>query len=132
MRKGYVVLAILMLAGIGVSFYQNAEVAGYSNVPPERAQELVDDGALLLDVRTAEEFEAGHVPGARNVPVERPNALAERWQELPKDRPIVVYCQTGRRSVKASELLAEKGFTEVYNVLGGYERWEAEGLPTAR
>jgi len=131
-RKGYVVLAILMLAGIGVSFYQNAEVAGYSNVPPERGQELVDEGAFLLDVRTAGEFEAGHVPGAENIPVERPNALAERWRELPKDRPIAVYCQTGRRSVKASELLVERGFSEVYNVVGGYERWRGRGLSTTK
>jgi len=79
-----------------------------------------------------EEFEAGHVSGAVNIPVERPNALAERWDELPGDRPrpLFIYCQTGRRSVKASELLAENGFTEVYNVIGGYERWGSEGLPT--
>lgn len=132
MRKGYVVLAFLMLAGMGVSFYQNAGVARYSNVPPQRVLELVDEGALLLDVRTVGEFRGGHVPNAVNIPVERPNTLAERWDELPRNRAIVVYCQTGRRSVKASELLAERGFTEVYNVIGGYERWTSEGLPTTR
>lgn len=130
MRKGYVLVTLAMLALIGHSAYQHSEVAGYQNVAPERAAELVDEGALLLDVRTVEEFEAGHVDGAVNVPVEDPNELAERWEELPRDRAIVVYCQTGRRSVTASELLAENGFDEVYNVVGGYERWRAEGLPT--
>jgi len=84
-----------------------------------RAHELVEQGALLLDVRTREEFANGHLPGAVNVPV---GELAARTRELvsPK-RPIVVYCRSGARSASAASQLGHLG-VEVHD-LGPMSAW---------
>jgi rhodanese-related sulfurtransferase len=86
------------------------------------AKALVKNGATLLDVRTVEEFAAGHLEGALNIPVDE---LAHRQAELgaQKDKPVVVYCQSGRRSAKARDLLAASGFTQVKD-LGGMSNWK--------
>lgn len=82
------------------------------------ARRKVDEGALLLDVRTPAEFENGHLPGATNIPV---GELGRRVEELPKDRPIIAYCQSGMRSASAVRALRAKG-VEAYN-LGPMSAW---------
>lgn len=83
---------------------------------------------LVLDVRRTEEFAAGHVPGARNVPHERliadPAALA-----TPKDTEIVVYCQSGRRAGLAIEALQKAGYTRVSHLEGDFPGWASQGRP---
>jgi phage shock protein E len=79
----------------------------------------VASGALLLDVRTQEEFAAGHLEGAINIPVQE---LEERIDELPEGRPLVVYCQSGRRSAKAVELLRAEGHEAIFD-LGPMSAW---------
>jgi phage shock protein E len=87
------------------------------------ARSLVAAGALLLDVRTAEEFAEGHLPGALNVPV---NELEARLAELePKSRPIVVYCRSGLRSARARSVLLANGWARVEN-LGPKTAWGPE------
>lgn len=74
----------------------------------ERAHELVDSGALLLDVRTPGEYAGGHLPGAVNIPVQE---LGERARELPAtDRAIVIYCRSGARSAAAASALQSLGY----------------------
>ncbi len=86
----------------------------------EAAHRWVDEGALLLDVRTPEEFAAGHVEGAVNIPVQ---TLAERISEVgPRERPVVVYCRSGGRSAKATALLREAGYQQVLD-LGPMSAW---------
>lgn len=70
------------------------------------ARAAVERGALLLDVRTPEEFQAGHVEGATNIPVQ---VLGERAGEIASGREVVVYCRSGRRSAAAAEMLRERG-----------------------
>jgi phage shock protein E len=85
-----------------------------------RAQELVQGGARLVDVRTPEEFAAGHIAGAINVPLQQLDARVNELQ--PKDGALVVYCRSGRRSAEAASLLAAAGFNSVYD-LGPMSRW---------
>lgn len=86
----------------------------------EQAHRWVDDGALLLDVRTPEEFAAGHVEGAVNIPVQN---LAERMAEVgPQDRPVVVYCRSGARSARATAMLKEAGYQQLLD-LGPMSAW---------
>ena len=73
---------------------------------------------MLLDVRTDREYEAGHLPGALHVPV---TEVAGRLDELPRDQPIIVYCQSGVRSARAAETLRGAGF-DVHD-LGGIGAW---------
>lgn len=84
-----------------------------------RAHQLVSAGATLLDVRTPQEYNGGHIEGALNIPVDD---LDRHMSELPKDKPIVVHCQSGRRSARAVSMLQSAGFKEVYD-LGGIGNW---------
>lgn len=84
------------------------------------ARRLVDAGARLVDVRTPAEFAEGHIAGAVNIPVQE---LDRRLAELePKDKPIVVYCHSGRRSANAARTLERAGFSSVHD-LGAMTRW---------
>jgi len=80
------------------------------------AQQLVAAGAVVIDVRTPSEYEAGHIPGARLIPYDQ---IAARTAELPaRDRPVVLYCRTGRRTGIAAAALAQLGYTAVYDLQG--------------
>lgn len=86
------------------------------------ARELVEQGALLVDVRTPLEFSEGHVPGALNIPLEE---LERRLAELGDGRrAIVLYCRSGRRSADAARRLRARGYQDVHD-LGAMANWEA-------
>jgi phage shock protein E len=107
-------VALLLAGGLYVRFGLRGDVAG-----PE-ARRLVAAGARLVDVRSPDEFAAGHLPGAVNVPV---GTLADRLAEVgPKDGTVIVYCHTGMRSARAASLLRDNGFTDVRN-LGPMRAW---------
>ena len=81
-----------------------------------------DEKILLLDVRTPEEFQTSHIPGAVNVP----HTEAAQWlsnQDASRDQDVVVYCETGRRSTIVQQLLVEKGFTSVRRLDGDMKAW---------
>jgi rhodanese-related sulfurtransferase len=82
--------------------------------------------AVLLDVREPEEYLSGHVPGAENIPQAD---LATRLHELPRDRPLMVICQVGSRSLRAAQFLTQVGFSRVANVAGGTRAWSTAGHP---
>jgi rhodanese-related sulfurtransferase len=82
------------------------------------AHRLVSEGATLLDVRTPAEFSSHHVEGALNVPVDQVGA---RLSEIPRERPVVVYCRSGGRSARAAEELRAAGYT--VHDLGGIAAW---------
>lgn len=135
-KKGYLILTLLMLGFIAYAGYGSMDVqeGSYDDVSPRQAYGMLQEreGAYLLDVRTQGEFENEHIEGAVNIPNERPNALEDDWREVPEDRKVIIYCRTGRRSANAAQFLAEKGYDQVYNVEGGITRWKSEGLPVTR
>ena len=86
----------------------------------ERAHQMVEGGARLVDVRTPQEFAEGHLPGAVNIPLDQ---LERRVGEIgAPDTKVVLYCRTGRRSAQAEGLLRARGFQDVLN-LGGMSAW---------
>jgi phage shock protein E len=87
-----------------------------------------DAGVVVLDVRTAREFEAGHVPGARNISHDE---LPKRLEELAalKDKPVVIYCRSGRRTQIAADTLHAAGFTQLLHLEGDWLAWEAAKRP---
>ena len=84
---------------------------------------------LLLDVRTAEEYRQAHLRGALLIPL---GELEQRVPEIPRDRPILVYCAVGSRSVAAAALLAQRGFRDIYQMSDGLVGWYKNGLPVER
>ena len=98
---------------------------GIVNVDVNQARELVSRGALLLDVREDSEFDAGHAPGARHVPLA---LVPDHVAEFPDDRQIVCVCRTGGRSARATKFLVENGF-DAMNLEGGMTAWVQDGGP---
>ena len=98
----------------------------YLNISPEEAKVLMDtqEDYVILDVRTQEEFDAGHIPGAILIPNTEIADRAE--QELPnKDQLLLVYCRSGNRSKQASQILVELGYTDIRE-FGGINDWPYE------
>jgi thioredoxin 1 len=87
----------------------------------------LDEGAVLVDVRTSEEYVEAHVPGARLVPLDQ---LGTRLHEIPKDQRVYVICAIGGRSYSAAEALSRAGWDAV-SVVGGTKQWAEEGRPVA-
>jgi rhodanese-related sulfurtransferase len=114
------------------SSHPSASPAVFADVPvpgpavgPVEGNRLVDEGAVLLDVREPDEWVVGRDPRAVLVPL---GQLAERTSELPADRPIVVICRSGRRSDYAAGHLRRTG-RDAVNLAGGMQAWQAAGLP---
>ena len=84
---------------------------------------------VLVDVREPWEFELARIEGSLLVPL---GQLPSRVDELPRDRPLVMVCHTGRRSQNAAMFLAQSGFADVQNLSGGVERWAVEVDPSMR
>jgi rhodanese-related sulfurtransferase len=97
----------------------------YGTVRPLAVADLLDRGALLVDVREPHEWQAGHAPRARHIPL---GQLTVRLHELPAGRPVVTVCRSGRRSARAAALLARDG-REAHNLAGGMHAWASAGLP---
>ena len=125
-----------LVVGAGLVLYllytKGLIFANFESVTPQQAYEILrkDPEAVLLDVRTPQEFAQGHIEGAKPVPLQ---VLEERLKSLEslKGRRLIVYCRSGHRSVAASRILADRGFKPL-NVKGGINRWAAEGLPVTR
>ncbi len=96
-------------------------------ISPEEVYEIIKNGEdyLILDVRSKEEYDPGHLEGAMLLPV---SELEDRLDELPVDKPIIVYCKSGGRSRAAANILVENGFTQVYD-MGGINDWTAREYP---
>ena len=97
----------------------------YETVSAAQAAAMAADGAVLLDVREPHEWQAGHAPKARHIPL---GQLARRAGEVPQDRAVVTVCRSGARSARAAALLARDG-RQVSNLGGGMHAWARAGLP---
>ena len=101
------------------------ETGETKEVSREEAQQLVEDGAQLIDVRADHEWEAGRIAGATQLPLAE---LAERTGEIDKDRPVVLYCRGGTRSTMAADALVAAGF-DAAKLSEGIVGWDEAGLP---
>jgi rhodanese-related sulfurtransferase len=104
--------------------------AGGPWVNTAEATHLINrEDALVLDVRDPGEYGAGHILGAKNVPLSR---LGDASVAKRKDRPVIVYCEGGERSSKAVAALKRQGFARVVNLTGGLRAWQQAGLPVEK
>lgn len=113
------------------SFFGN-RIRGIQEVDTVGALNLINHkDALILDVREQKEFDEGHLLRAKLIPL---GGLKERIGELEKyrDKPILVMCRSGARSLNATVMLSKQGFTEVNNLAGGINAWRKANLPVER
>jgi rhodanese-related sulfurtransferase len=104
--------------------------AGGPWVNTAEATHLINrEDTLVLDVRDPGEYGAGHILGAKNVPLSR---LGDAGVAKRKDRPMIVYCEGGERSSKAVAALKRQGFARVVNLTGGLRAWQQAGLPVEK
>lgn len=97
-------------------------------VCPTTTRRLLDEGALMVDVREPTEVAglAFDVPALLAIPLSK---LERRWQEVPRDRPVVFVCEGGMRSLKATYYLQFHGYSNVINMAGGILKWHSKGFP---
>lgn len=111
------VISLWMMASAG-SGCSSGVSSSPAPITSAQAHQLVETGALLVDVRTEREWTAGHLEGAVHIPVDE---LGERMSELPSDRALIVYCASGARSARAAGALRAANY-DVHD-LGGMSRW---------
>ena len=121
----FLLLAVMMLTACGQD-KENDQGAVYVNITAEEAKQIMDseEGYIILDVRTQEEYDEGHIPGAIVISHEE---IAEKAEDVltDKDQLILVYCRSGRRSKIAAEALVELGYTNIKE-FGGIIDWPYE------
>jgi rhodanese-related sulfurtransferase len=132
------VVVVLALVGgamgyifIGPSSSQAVAGSGFKTVTPLEAKALIESrkDLLLVDVRSPEEFQGGTLPGATLIPFWE---FAKGRYDLPRDKPILLICAVGGRSLACGQLLASKGYREVYNLKGGLDAWVEQRVPLPR
>jgi rhodanese-related sulfurtransferase len=126
-------LALFAVAAVtAVLMYELRErTRGVGAIGAQDVVRLMNQGALLLDVRSAEDFAAGHIRGARSVPATKLSGSVDSLKRY-KDKPVIVYCEQGSSASGAMRELAQAGFGQVVNLRGGLRAWRAEHLPVAR
>ena len=115
--------------GASSSYALKGEERQYVNTDTEGFAKLIaEPGVVVLDVRTAEEFNEGHIEGALLIDWKQDGFLEKAQAVLPKDRTIAVYCRSGRRSAGAAEMLAAEGY-KLVNLDGGILAWKEANRP---
>jgi phage shock protein E len=146
MKHGFVAMTAALVACAGIATLARADAppvaAQPANASPDATRavprisqaelrarlERKDRAVIVLDVRTPEEFAAGHVPGARNVSHDQ---LEDRVGELRdlRDQDVILYCRSGRRTALAADVLRKAGFTRLLHLDGDFQAWQAANQP---
>jgi len=122
---------LLVVTALIIKLELESRISGIQQLRPLEAVRLMDDDALVLDVREAQEYGNGHIRQSVHIPM---SALKNRISELDKykNRKIIAYCRSGSRSNYACKLLKKSGFDQVYNMAGGIMGWSSANLPVTR
>lgn len=122
-----IVLGVLVL-GVVVFYFLKSGIGSTSlyikNINKEELKAVIkaNPKVQLVDVRTASEIKGGMIQPAVHIDVHSSN-FADRFKDFDKEQPIYLYCRSGMRSGRACKILEKNGFTEIYNLTGGYSRW---------
>lgn len=121
-----------VLALIAVVVYESRmRTSAYASISSQDLIRLMNQGALVLDIRKPEEYQQGHVNGARHLPSDQILKAGDTFKRF-KDKPVVVYCDSGSLAAAAVRQLNEQGFTKAFTLRGGFSGWLAENLPVAK
>ena len=129
-RNNLLLFVVAFVSGAMLLWPLFRKTAGGPWVSTAEATHLINrEDALVVDVRDPGEYGAGHILGAKNVPLSR---LGDADVSKRKERPVIVYCDVGERSGKAVAALKKQGFTRVVNLSGGLRAWQQAGLPVEK
>ena len=124
---GAVVVALVVVA----VFESRLRSTGQSAISSQDLIRLMNQGALVLDIRKPEEFAAGHVNGAKQLDSEKILSAGDNFKRF-KDKPVVVICDSGSLAAAAQRQLTQQGFTKAFTLRGGLAGWRAENLPVTK
>lgn len=121
-------LRSILVAGLLALVATRAFAAGTKNITSTQARDLLarDKKVVLVDVRTPDEYRVARLRGSVLIPLAE---LPRRLQEIPRDRPLLIYCSVGARSSSAADLLVSRGYHEVYQMSDGLVGWYRNGFP---
>lgn len=127
MKKVLILIAFFIA---GTTFY-NCNKSLKSNahvISPKEAQTLLqNDSVQLIDIRTLKEFKTSYIEHAQNIDFLSSN-FSEEIKKLDKQKPVIIYCRSGRRSANSVKKFLDSGFTELYDLEGGIIKWKQEGF----
>lgn len=127
----WLVSAAVLMAFVVLAYELRARSSAFAALGPQEAIRLMNQGALVLDIRAPEDFAAGHIGGARHMPSAEILEAADKLKKH-REKPIVVYDETGSLGAAAARQLAAQGFTRAFNLRGGVAAWRAESLPLTK
>jgi len=131
-RNNLLLIVVAVVSGAMLIWPLLRRTTGGPWVDAPRATQLINrEDALVVDVRDPGEYGTGHILGAKNWPLDH---IDERGGEAAKrkDKPVIVYCDTGDRTPKAAAALRKLGFTRVVSLSGGLPAWQQAGLPVEK
>lgn len=122
-------IVVCLLLGMISCKSQEKKEMPFVDVNVTEFQQLVSkEGIQLVDVRTPEEFKAGHIKNAKLINFFDSDFKEQSTKVLDKNKPVYLYCRSGGRSAKSAKIYKEAGFTKVYNLLGGFNAWSTKNL----
>lgn len=135
----YAKLMLVLVAVSAIALFsgcssQQSEV--FKTISPDEAYKLIQENAnnpdfIIIDIRTPQEYEAGHIPNAINIDYYSPT-FKEELNKLDKSKTYLIYCRTGHRSGTTMPIMKELGFQKVYEIKGGIMAWASKGYPVVR
>lgn len=137
--KKFLILALLLIiliVGGGIYFMDNLQsTATFVDVPPQQFSQDLKTGAnafTLIDVRTLDEYNAGHIKNAKQSDYYQTQTFATFLGSLDKTKKYLLYCRTGKRSALVMQMMRDMGFVSVSDLAGGYNAWLAAGFPVGK
>lgn len=128
MKHLIIPLCLTLFIGLTACKNDKQSVGDIKVVSPQEMQSLLKlDDVQLVDVRTPEEYKDGFIANAQNIDFKSPT-FDEDIKKLDKAKPVIVYCKSGKRSAKSAQKLKEEGFTIIYDLEGGFIRWQHDGM----
>jgi rhodanese-related sulfurtransferase len=123
--------AVVLAAIVVFTYESRLRSSAFSAISSQDLIRLMNQGALVLDIRKPDEFKQGHVNGAKHLPSDQILTAADSFKRF-KDKPVVVYCDSGSMAAAAVRQLNQQGFSKAFALRGGFSGWRSENLPVSK
>jgi len=127
----YLVGAAAIALAVVITYESRLQTSAFASISSQDLIRLMNQGALVLDIRKPDEFAQGHVNGAKHLASDKILSAGDSFKRF-KDKPVIVYCDSGSLAAAAVRQLNEQGFTKAFTLRGGFAGWRAENLPIAK